>query len=70
MKNLRVKDLIEELQNLDPNLPIVITHDGKDHQYGITHNMIKEISNPYFGNDSNADISFQDDIKFLNIGTI
>lgn len=76
MKYLRVKELIEILQSCDPELPVIITDDGKGHQYGITDKGIKVIKNAYFGNNDGAAKAFekgkseeeQIKMKYLNLG--
>ena len=71
MKYLRVKDLIEELQLFDVELPVIITHEGKDHQYGITQEGIYIVDSAYFGNDPDADEAYGINCEaYLNIGNI
>jgi hypothetical protein len=70
MKYFRVKDLVEELLKHDQELPVVITDDGRDHQYGVIISMIYNRNHPYFGNDDGAEKAFKKDDRFLNIGTI
>lgn len=68
MKYLKVKDLIKILQKYDENLPVVVTDDGKDHQYGITKEGIQIIDSAYFGNDPDAEDTFGDVSEYLNLG--
>ena len=83
---LRVKDLIQELQKYDGNLPVIVTHEGKDHNYGVKLSEIKITTHPYFGNDWDALKGFgmksfedydedidgpnEENLEFLNIATI
>lgn len=69
-KCLRVKDLIEKLKEFDENLPVVVTHCGRDHQYGITLADIFITDYGYFGNDNLAEIEFKHETEFLNIAQI
>ena len=59
MKCLKVYELIEELKKYDSELPVVITHGGKSHEYGIHLEEIKEIDIAYFGNDADAYDQFE-----------
>jgi hypothetical protein len=70
MKYLTVKDLISILQEYDQNLPVIVTHSGKDHQYGINDEGIEIVESAYFGNDPDADDAFGEVDKYLNIGYI
>lgn len=77
-KVLTVDELIEVLSQYDGNLPCIITHIGKDHQYGITLENIYIKDGVYFGNDWDSDQQFpcEDDdgnelnYKFLNVGSL
>jgi hypothetical protein len=68
MKSLKVGELIEILKQHDPELPVVITHDGKDHQYSIKDKEIKIVNNAYFGNDNIADEQIGGRESYLNLG--
>jgi hypothetical protein len=77
MKYLRVKELIEELQKYDKEAVVIVTDEGKDHQYGIIDEQISMTDNAYFGNDMDCEsffkIKYDDDgdkcsEKFLNLG--
>jgi|GEM_PF-5570377 len=65
---LRNKDLIELLKRHDPELHLVITRDGKGHEYGINKDYVEEIDHAYFGNDPESEQEFKGDDKFLRIG--
>lgn len=77
MEYLRVKDLIEILQQYDGKLPVIVTDGGKNHQYGISKSGIKILNSAYFGNDQEAGEYFEKDLteeeqekqKFLNLGS-
>ncbi len=69
-KYLRIKDLIEILKTYDENLPVIVTDEGKDHQYGIKLNDISLTDLAYFGNDNGADVFFTNDKNFLNIANL
>lgn len=77
MKYLRVKDLIEKLQEFDGDLPVIFTKDGPGHHYGIKDEDIGITDYVYFGNDPEAEEAFvpydeEKDDKipqyFLNLG--
>ena len=70
MRYLLVKDLIEQLNTYDPNIPVVVTDEGKDHQYGLDGDRFKIIKSPYFGNDLDAEEAFGDAEEFLNIANM
>ena len=70
MNYLQVKDLIHILRQYNEDLPLVITHAGKDHQYGLTKQGIYTMHNPYFGNDTEAQIAFDEARIYLNLGSI
>jgi hypothetical protein len=70
MKYLRIKDLIEILKTYDENLPVIVTDEGKDHQYGIKVDDISFTDAAYFGNDNGADKFFKKDKNFLNIANV
>lgn len=77
-KYLTVKDLKNLLENIDDNIPLCITNDGKGNQYGIAEGAIQIIKNPYFGNDPDAEKAFykfdkdgeilNKEQQFLNLG--
>jgi len=70
MEYLKVKDLIGILQDFNDELPVIITHNGKDHQYGVTDDGIFLTKSAYFGNDPEADEAYGDCKLYLNIGNI
>lgn len=79
MAALTVGELKIILNKYDDNMPLCITHCGKDHQYGVKDEDIFINKSPYFGNDPeteeyfygcNYDWEKDEPINFLNIGTL
>ena len=68
IKNLTVGELIEVLKNYDENLFVVVTDEGKGHQYSLVESGISIIEGGYFGNDSNTTQELEEKELFLNLG--
>jgi len=62
--------MIEILSKYDPNTPLIVTHFGKDHQYGVQFDHIRSVEHAYFGNDSGAEEEIGDEKVFLQIGAL
>jgi len=67
MAMLRNKDLVKLLQAQDPELPLVITRDGKSCEYGLEAEDVYVLDGAYFGNYDTKE-KFDEDQKFLRIG--
>ncbi len=73
---------MKKLEKYDPELPVIVTHIGPNHQYGVKLEDIELVKYPYFGNDYDAMEGFgmksyeehedgdDDDLLFLNIASI
>ena len=70
MKYMRAGDMIEILSKYDPNIPLIVTHFGKDHQYGVQLKHIHTTNYAYFANDSDAEEAIGDEKVFLQIGAL
>ena len=69
-RKLRVRDLKIILEDFDDNLPVVVTREGKGHDYGIVNDDICIIEDGYFGNDPEAWDAFENDKEFLQLVSI
>lgn len=74
MDSLTISELISELEkakNELGDLPVIVTREGKNHQYSIKKSEIYKTDYAYFGNDRIAWNDYGDyEGDFLNIGVI
>ena len=61
---LTIRELIQELEQLDPDAIPVICHDGKGHYNYITKTDIIEDVDPYFPGPEPENVEYDDDGEF------